>query len=144
MFSSYTSENKRHPDGFFFNPAFNMKENSQCRTESFYKLCRPGSFFKPAGKYARKWSTLMVLHWTQLPHLVFNLQLAAEPVGCFRNKLATLMVDLNVCMNRNKRQRKLILLLWRPTTTFLVFTWIKLLITFHPIPKKINSVIWTN
>lgn len=86
----------------------------------------------------------MVLNWTQLPHLVFNLQLAAEPVGCFRNELATLVVELNACMNQGKRERKIIWLLWRPTTKFLALTWIKLLKMFHLIPKKINSVIWTS
>lgn len=146
MFSFYTSENKGYSDDFFLIPVFNIKEVPQYETVGFYKLCRSESFLKPASKYAcsGKWSTSMVLNWTQLPQLVSNLGLAAEPVGCFRNQHAALVVDLTICMNRSKRERKLTWLLWRPTTKFLTLTWIKLFKMFHCITKKINSVIWTN
>lgn len=45
------------------------------------------------------------------PRLVFNLQRAAEPVAWFKNEPASSEVDLNVCVNRSKRERKLICLL---------------------------------
>lgn len=64
----------------------------------------------------------MALNSTQLPHLIFNLQLAAEPVGCFRNELASLVVDLNIGMNWSERKRKLICLLQRLTTKILALT----------------------